>query len=115
MQFNSKFDELRFFAQVKKRPGLFLGYPSFLSFRDYLYGMNYAFSFSFNESPLKYFNMFVNWYHNEIIQDLNGYACWWNHILYTSGHNDADAFDSFFRLFEQYLHTVHKLYLPDVS
>lgn len=114
MQLDSKFDELHFFAQVKKRPGLFLGNPSLLSFRDQLFGMSYAFSFCCQESPLKYFNLFVDWYHKEILQDLNGYACWWNHILYTSGHNDADAFKTFFSVFERYLDTVHNLCLPVV-
>ena len=38
-----EFDELNFFAQVKKKPGLFLGKPSILSLRDQLFGMDYAF------------------------------------------------------------------------
>ena len=112
---DSKFDELVFFAQVKRRPGLFLGKPSLLSFRDQLFGMNYAFSFYCQESPLKYFNLFVTWYHEEIIKDLNGYACWWNHILYTSGNNDAYAFESFFIKFEKYLRDVHYVCLPEVT
>ena len=112
---DSKFDELVFFAQVKRRPGLFLGKPSLVSFRDQLFGMNYAFSFYYQESPLKYFNLFVTWYHEEIIKDLNGYACWWNHILYTSGNNDACAFESFFIEFEKYLRDVHNVCLPEVT
>ena len=59
---DSKFDELMFFAQVKKRPGLHLGQPSLVSFRDQLFGMSYAFSFYCQESPLKYFSLFVDWY-----------------------------------------------------
>ena len=109
-----KFDELTFFAQVKKRPGLFLGKPSFLSLRDQLMGMGYAFSFCCQESQLPYFDMFVDWYHREILQDQNGYACWWNHILYTCGNHDAYALEAFFAVFERYLHDVHHVCLPDV-
>ena len=109
------FNELVFFAQIKKRPGPFLGKPSLLSFRDQLFGMDYAFSFCCKESPFKYFHLFVTWYHEEIIKDLNGYACWWNHILYTSGNDDACAFKSFFREFEKYLRDVHNVCLPEVT
>ena len=70
-----KFDELMFFAQVKKRPALFFGKPSLLSFRDQLSGMEYAFSFCYKERQLKYFYMFVEWYQKEVLKDLNGYAC----------------------------------------
>ena len=107
------FNELIFFAQIKKRPGLFLGKPSLLSFRDQLFGMDYAFSFYNQESPLKYFNSFIRWYHEEVLKDLNGYACWWNHILYTSGNNDACAFDSFFSIFERFLRDVHNVCIPE--
>ena len=110
-----KFDELLFFAQAKKRSGVFFGKPSLLSFRDQLFGMDYAFSFYRQESPFKYFHLFVTWYHEEIIKDLNGYACWWNHILYTSGNNDAYAFESFFRKFEEYLRDVHNVRLPEAT
>ncbi len=71
-----EFDELVFFAQVKKRPGAFFGEVSLLSFRDQLFGMHYAFSFCYKESPLKYFDLFIKWYYKEIIRDSNGYACW---------------------------------------
>lgn len=110
-----EFDELVFFAQVKKRPGLFLGKPSLLSLRDQLIGMEYAFSFCRQERALKYFRMFVNWYHEENMKDRNGYACWWNHILYISGNDDISAFASFFRIFEQYLRDVYDLCLPEVA
>ena len=109
------FNELVFFAQIKRRPGVFLGKPSLLSFRDQLFGMNYAFSFCCQESPFTYFDLFVTWYHEEIIKDLNGYACWWNHILYISGNNDAYAFESFFRIFEKFLRDVHNVCLPEVT
>lgn len=107
-----EFDELAFFAKMKKRPGVFLGKPSLISLRDQLFGMEYAFSFCCQESPLKYFGLFVEWYHKEILEDFNGYASWWNHILYTSMNDDAIAFESFFRKFEQYLHDVHNVDLP---
>ena len=54
------FDELDFFAQVKKRPGVFFGKPSLLSLRDYVLGMDYAFSFCTAEAPLQYFSLFVD-------------------------------------------------------
>ena len=114
-EINCKFDELVFFAQMKKRPGLFLGKASLLSLRDQLFGMGYAFSVCNQEDTLKYFSLFIEWYHKEKVKDLNGYACWWNHILYISGNNDAYAFDFFFNCFEQYLRDVHNLYLPEVE
>ena len=109
------FDELQFFAQIKHRPSAFLGKSSLISLRDQLFGMEYAFSFYTQESPLKYFNLFVKWYHKEKLKDLNGYACWWNHILYTSGNDDAYALKSFFAHFEQYLSREHDLYLPKIQ
>lgn len=108
------FDELLFFAQVKKRPGAHLGVPSLLSFRDQLFGMMYAFSFCYQETPLRYFNEFVQWYHNEVLPDKNGYACWWNHLLYTSGNMDELAFYDFFRCFESWLLEHHNIRLPDL-
>lgn len=110
-----EFDELLFFAQVKKRPGLFLGKRSLLSLRDQLFGMEYAFSFYCQESPLKYFLLFIEWYHEEILKDKNGYTCWWNHILYLSGNDDAYAFDSFFKIFERYLRDIHNVCFPEVT
>ncbi len=107
-----KFNELEFFANVKRRPGMYLGQTSLLSLRDQLFGMKYAFSFYCNESPLFYFNSFVEWYHNEVLTDKNGYACWWNHLLYTSGNFDSYAFERFFVMFERYLRDVHNLSLP---
>lgn len=108
---NKKFDELDFFANVKTNPGVYLGEPSLLSLRDQLFGMNYAFSFHCDETPLKYYCGFVNWYNDEFIKDKNGYACWWNHLLYTSGNNDRVAFERHFVIFEKYLRQVHNLSL----
>jgi hypothetical protein len=55
MRDTQEFDELIFFADVKKRPGMYFGQPSLLSFRDVLAGMEYAFSFFTDETPLRYF------------------------------------------------------------
>lgn len=110
-----QFDELRFFAQMKKRPGLFLGKPSLLSLRDQLFGMGYAFSCCCKEDPLFCFHSFVEWYHEEALEDKNGYACWWNHILYTSGNDDTYAFYAFFTAFEAYLQEKQGLSLPDAD
>ena len=44
MRVTREFDELKFFADVKKRPGMYFGNPSLLSLRDWLFGMEYAFS-----------------------------------------------------------------------
>ena len=112
---NKSFNELEFFAQVKKRPGMFLGDRSLLSLRTHLFGMDHAFSFYTSQTPLAYFKLFIKWYHEEIINDLNGYACWWNHILYISGNNDSCAFDSFYNIFERYLRDIHNLCLPEVK
>lgn len=110
-----KFDELNFFAQAKKKPGLFLGKPSLLSLRDQLFGMGYAFSCCCKEDPLFYFHSFGEWYHEEVLDDKNGHACWWNHILYTSGNDDAYAFYAFFSAFEAYLQEKHGLSLLDAD
>ena len=39
----NNFDELNFFAEVKKRPNLFFGKPSILSLRDFIAGMSHAY------------------------------------------------------------------------
>ena len=115
MRFDKDFDELAFFAEVKKRPGLFLGEPSLLSLRDLLTGMDIAFRFDHTESPLKHFHSFVNWYHEEKLADHDTYACWWNHILYISSNRDRLAYVRFFELFERYLKDVQHLSLPDAD
>ena len=110
----NRFDELLFLAQMKKRPGLYLGEPSLLSLRDHLFGMENAFSYTTVDNPLHYFRTFIGWYHETILDDKNSYACWWNHILYISGKNDHLAFESFFSSFEDYLMNVHHITLPEV-
>ena len=39
----NNFDELNFFAEVKKRPNMFFGNPSILSLRDFIAGMSHAY------------------------------------------------------------------------
>ncbi len=109
-----EFDELQFFAKVKNCPAMFMGKKSLLSFKDQLFGMGYAFCYCCEESPFKYFNMFTKLYQDEVIKDGNGYAAWWNHMLYISGNFDDLAFDLFFKSFEQYLHDVHDVSLPEL-
>lgn len=113
MKTTNNFDELKFFAEVKKRPCLFFGKPSLLSLRDNIFGMDYAFTICNYENPFKYFYLFEDWYCNNLT-DKNGYACWWNHLIYISGGDDREAFHSFFRIFEQYLKDVHNVNLPEV-
>ncbi|MBQ7887056.1 MAG: hypothetical protein IJ313_09215 [Clostridia bacterium] len=111
-----EFNELVFFSKVKRRPGMFFGRKSLISLRDQLGGMIYAFSVCGNPDALKLFKGFVGYYNNWIFHtDRNGYACWWNHLLYISGGMDEIAFDSFFRKFEAYLLEEHNLKLPETE
>ena len=113
MKTTNNFDELKFFAEVKKQPCLFFGKPSLISLRDQIYGMYYAFSVCNYENPFNYFDLFKDWYHNNLT-DKNGYACWWNHLIYISGGNDSDAFHHFYKVFERYLKDKHNVSLPEV-
>lgn len=106
------FDELMLFAKFKEKPGLYFGKPSLLSLRDQLFGMNMAFGMIYHEDAFVYLHQFICWYHENVVKDQNGYACWWNHILYTCGGNDEMAFWSFFKHFEGYLKTIHCAVLP---
>lgn len=109
------FDELMFFAQMKARPGLYIGHTSLLSLRDYLFGMQHAFSIVYQQNAFVYLKQFIDWYHQNQLHDNNGYACWWNHILYTSGGDDDQAFHTFFKKFEAYLQKEHGLSLPEAK
>ena len=104
-------DELSLLRRIKARPEIFFGKKSLLSLRDFLFGVEYGISAAKNEpyrgSNLAFFDGFVAWYLRRFVRDDNGYAAWWNHLLYTSGNDDALAFDSFFRYFEQYLKEAH--------
>ncbi len=62
MDRENRFDELRFFAEVKKRPGMFLGKTSLISLRDYIFGMQHAFNFYTDENQFKYFSLFADWH-----------------------------------------------------
>ena len=115
MNRENRFDELRFFAQVKKRPGMFLGKTSLISLRDYYFGMQHAFDICTGENQFKYFGLFTDWYFENVVMDENGYACWWNHLLYVSGNNDDLAFHNFFCEFELYLKDFHNLSLPEAD
>ena len=112
----AEFNELTFFAQVKKRPGMFFGRKSLTSLRDQLFGMNYAFSVCGHSDALVLFKGFIEYYNSKLfLTDRNGYVCWWNHFLYTSGGMDDLAFDSFYRQFEAYLLEEHNLKLPEAE
>ncbi len=110
-----EFDELTFFASVKRRPAMYLGEKSLRSLRDQLFGMDTAFSFCGKPEALHYFHAFIEHYQRELFKiEKNGYACWWNHILYTSGNFDSLAFDSFYRKFESFLKSEYDLSLPEL-
>ena len=112
----AEFDELAFFAQVKRRPGMFFGRKSLIGLRDHLFGMGYAFSVCGYSDAMGLFKSFVKYCNHKLfLTDQNGYACWWNHLLYVSGGMDDGAFDLFYREFETYLHEVHDLKLPDIQ
>ena len=114
MENAQRFDELQFFAKVRKMPGVWLGKPSLLSLRDQLFGMRYAFELCGQKDALNYCFSFVKWYEAGQVREENGFACWWNHMLYISGNNDEQAFDTFFRYFERYLKECRGLTLPEV-
>lgn len=109
------FDELEFFAHIKKRPGMYFGQPSLLSLRDFLFGMSLAFGICGYQDKFKYSDLFIDWYTENVIKDQNAYACWWNHMLYVSGGSDRQAFEYFFHRFEIYLSEVHNISLPEVN
>ncbi len=110
-----EFDELMFLAQMKAKPGLYIGCKSLLSLRDYLFGMQHAFLIVYQQNAFPYLKQFIDWYQANKIHDRNSYACWWNHILYTSGGFDDHAFDSFFKVFESYLQKEHGVALPEAK
>lgn len=102
-------DELQFLSSVKARPGMYFGRKSLLGLRDLLCGMELGANVLKDENeprvtlfPL-FFKGFVPWYLERFVKDQNGYAAWWNHLLYISGNHDDCAFDSCFRYFEKYL------------
>lgn len=122
----SEFDELLFFAILKYAPGLFLGEKNFMSLRDMLSGMSYAFVICGQQDKMKYFNDFSEWYNNKYLYHhdaeeewqktaVNGYECWWSHIFYTGMSLHQAAFDNFFHKFEMYLDEEHNIHLPEIE
>ena len=105
------FDELALLRQLKDRPGIFFGKKSLLSLRDFLWGVDYGLDIAANGQykgqthfPIL-FEGFVPWYIRRYVKDENGYAAWWNHLLYISGNRDDWAFDRFFSYLEEYLNS----------
>ena len=110
-----EFSELQHLAKIKARPGMYLGRPSLERLRERLWGMEEAFRLCGQRDQLKYFFAYTQWYQENRVKDGNGYASWFNHMMYTSGLNDEEAFHSFFRGFERWLKEQHGLMLPDPS
>ncbi len=54
-----KFNELEFFAQLKKRPAIYLGTQSLLHLRTFIFGMYYAFDFHSEDDNFFYFHSFI--------------------------------------------------------
>ena len=95
---------------------MFFGRKSLTSLRDQCFGMIYAFSACGHSDALVLFKGFIEYYNSKLfLTNQNGYVCWWNHLLYTSGGMDDLAFDSFYRQFEAYLLGEHNLKLPEVE
>ncbi len=114
------FDELKLFGDFKGRYGVYFGKKSLLSLRDTISGMVLSRYFDDDEqvrrkSKLPYFDGFIEWYLQTYVKDGNGYAAWWNHMLYVSGNFDDAAFDLFFLRFEEYLTSIHHTALPASS
>ena len=114
------FDELAFLREVKAKPGMFFGKKSLLGLRDLLSGMELGAAAALEDAGLPkknlfpiWWNGFVPWYLEQYVKDPNGYAAWWNHMLYVSGNFDDRAFDCFFRQFDEYLKT--ELHLPGLD
>ena len=112
---DNSYSELMLFACFKAKPGIYFGSKSLMSLRDQLFGMGYAFGVCGKPDHLKYFREFIKWYNDEVVRDKNGYACWWNYMLYKSGNSDWHAFDMFFREFEDWLSKAHGLKLPEAQ
>lgn len=110
-----QFDELVFFAQVKRRPGAFFGRKSLIGLRDMLCGMQFAFAVCGEKDALRYSEEFIEKYNRRLMEkDSNGYSCWWNYLLYISGNDDDLALDNFFRAFEGFLEEEYGLKLLEV-
>lgn len=112
----SKFDELELFAKIKRRPGMYFGTKSILFLHIFLSGVICGTFLAGQDYEFHYFHGFNDWYMNKKnVTDKNGYVIWWNHILYTSGNYDSEAFDIFFKYFEEYLLEQYNITLPEVK
>lgn len=110
------FDELAFFAGVKKRPAMYIGRRSLIGLRDMVFGMKLAFSFCGERDALRYYTEFIERCNRRLMEtDSNGYSCWWNHMLYISGNDDELALMHFFREFERFLDEEYGEKLPEVK
>ena len=104
----NEFDELKFWTIMKRRPAMYLGKKSIVRLETFLNGISYA--LNYNPGRFPYFSGFNDWYmKKEKVDTQRGYVIWWNHILYTNGNMDDEAFDSFLRYFEEYLKEVHNV------
>ena len=113
MEHPREFDELAFFAGVKRYTGLYMGSKSLTRLRAFLDGMYWAFAYGKKEDAFPLFHAFADWYQREVIRDENGYASWCNHMLYVSAYHEELAFDYFFKRFERYLKERYGLELPE--
>ena len=100
-----RFDELKFFAEIKKRPGMFLGSKSINLLVAYINGIRHHAYDNFNDWYMK----------KHKIEDKNGYVIWWNHILYVCANSDYHAFDRFISEFEEYIAEIYNVKLPEVK
>ena len=112
-----RFDELKFFAEIKKRPGMFLGSKSINLLVAYINGIgHHAYVNNPYISPVLIYDNFNDWYMKKHkIEDKNGYVIWWNHILYVCANSDYHAFDRFISEFEEYIAEIYNVKLPEVK
>ncbi len=109
------FDELAFLREVRAKPGMYFGKKSLLGLRDLLSAMELGADAALADTGLPkktlfpiWWNGFVPWYTERYVNDRNGYAAWWNHLLYVSGNSDDKAFDNCFRCFDEFLRTARE-------
>ena len=109
----NEFNELRFWAKIKKRPELYLGQRSIVRLDIFIKGISYA--LNYNHDTFSYFNGFDDWYMEKQKADIrNGYVDRKSVVQGINGNQDDVAFDFFIRYFEKYLKEIHNVTLPDV-
>ena len=103
-------NELQLLSRLKDRPELYLGRRSLIGLRDFLNGVRIganAFREEIGEAApvVPNYDAFIEAYSADLWrrEGRNGYVCWWNHMLYVAGGDDALAFDTFFHCFEAWL------------